>query len=318
MNRLGWLESHQIGCYLLALALGTGVGLAVPRASALETIITPVLACLLYATFLAVPFAQLRTALRDLRFTLTVVLLNFVFGPVVVLGLSRFVADRPALLIGVLLVLLAPCIDYVIVFTGQAGGAKDRLLAATPLLMLLQMLLLPVYLWFGAGPEAAGLIQPRPFIEAFCWLILLPMGAAWLTQAAGERPAVLRWRNFSDRAMIPLMLITLFAVSASQITRLTSRLDELAPAVPIFVCHAAVMTGIGWAVGRLARLDVPARRAVVFTGVTRNSLVVLPLALALPETLGLSPAVVVTQTLVELLVLIGLLRLVPRMIPAGS
>ena len=43
---------------------------------------------------------------------------------------GTFVADEPALLFGVLLVLLTPCIDYVIVFSGLAGGASDRLLAA--------------------------------------------------------------------------------------------------------------------------------------------------------------------------------------------
>ena len=41
-------------------------------------------------------------------------------------------------------------------------------------------------------------------------------------------------------------------------------------------------------------------RALVFTGATRNSLVVLPLALALSAAFDLRPDVVVTQTLVEL------------------
>lgn len=35
------------------------------------------------------------------------------------------------------MVLLTPCIDYVIVFSGLAGGSSDRLLAAAPVLMLL-------------------------------------------------------------------------------------------------------------------------------------------------------------------------------------
>ena len=77
------------------------------------------------------------------RFLAGLLVLNFAIVPVVVYGLSRFVADDQALLLGVLLVLLAPCIDYVIVFSGLAGSAHDRLLAAAPLLMLVQMLLLP-------------------------------------------------------------------------------------------------------------------------------------------------------------------------------
>ena len=45
--------------------------------------------------------------------------------------------------------------------------------------------------------------------------------------------------------------------------------------------------------------------------ITRNSLVVLPLALALPAEFALAPAVVVTQTLVELAGMVVLTRVVP-------
>lgn len=47
--------------------------------------------------------------------------LNFVVVPVV-FGLTHFIAGDQGLLLGVL---LTPCIDYVIVFTGLAGGASD-------------------------------------------------------------------------------------------------------------------------------------------------------------------------------------------------
>ena len=43
-----------------------------------------------------------------------------------------------------------------------------------------------------------------------------------------------------------------------------------------------------------------AARAVIFSGATRNSLVVLPLALVLPDHLALAALVIMTQTLVEL------------------
>ena len=56
---------------------------------------------------------------------------------------------------------------------------------------------------------------------------------------------------------------------------------------------------------------------MVFTGVTRNSLVVLPLALAAADGSGLVPLAVVTQTLVELLVMVALVWLVPRLVPAA-
>ena len=106
---------------------------AVAHPAELTTI--PILGLLLYATFLSVPFAKIGQAFRDWRFLSTVLVVNFVLVPIVVFLLSRIVAHDQVLLVGVLFVLLTPCVDYVIVFTGIAGGAKERLLAAAPLLM---------------------------------------------------------------------------------------------------------------------------------------------------------------------------------------
>src|SRR5690606_13992087 len=138
---------HQVALYLSALAAGAALGLGWRGAAGLAVLVEPVLALLLYATFLAVPFDRLREAFADRRFLGVVAALNFVVVPLVAFGWSRLVADDRVLLIGVLFVLLAPCIDYVIVFTGLAGGSREKLLAATPLLMVGQVLLLPVFLW---------------------------------------------------------------------------------------------------------------------------------------------------------------------------
>jgi arsenite efflux pump ACR3 and related permeases (arsenite efflux pump ACR3 or related permease) len=56
------------------------------------------------------------------------------------------------------------------------------------------------------------------------------------------------------------------------------------------------------------------RLALAFSGTTRNSLVVLPLALALPDSMGMAPIAVVAQTLVELVVMAIGVRLLPRLI----
>jgi len=315
-----WLERHQVALYLLALIAGGVLGLGVPAvAEPAEAAINPVLVLLLYATFLAVPVRRIVDAVRDWRFLATIGALNFLLVPLVVWLLTRPIADDRVVLVGVLFVLLAPCIDYVIVFTGLAGGASERLLSATPVLMLVQMVALPLYLWLFVGADVLESVEPGPFLEAFLLLILLPLTAAAVTQwvASGSgRPA--RAANAVDAvfsaAMVPLMMATLAVVVASQIHGVASRWDTLAKVVPVYLAFAVVMTLIGALVGRLARQDAAARRATVFTGVTRNSLVVLPLVLALPDDYQLAPLVVVTQTLVELLVMVALVRLVPRMV----
>ncbi|MGM7667130.1 arsenic resistance protein [Microbacterium sp. A93] len=304
------MERHQVPLYLAALLAGAGVGLGVPAvAGPAGLAVTPVLGLLLYTTFLAVPFRQLGHAFREPRFLITVLLVNFVLVPIVAFGLSRFVAQDRVLVVGVLFVLLTPCVDYVIVFTRLAGGAADRLLAATPLQMLLQLLLLPVYLRLMVGEQFARVVELGPFVEAFVVLIALPALAAWLTQLAAARWRAGRVLEQGGAAgMVPLMMATLAVVVAAQMHDVGAHLGGLVTVVPVFVAFAGVMLGLGSAAGRVAGLAVPDRRAVVLSGVTRNSLVVLPLVLALPAGFELAPLVVVTQTLVELVVMVALVR----------
>lgn len=312
------MEDHQILLYLAAIAIGAGAGLVLPGAEHLEVGINPVLGLLLYATFLGVPFAAIGRAVRDVRFLGTVLVLNFVVVPVVVFVLSRFVAGDPPLLFGVLLVLLTPCIDHVIVFSGLAGGASARLLAAAPLLMLVQILLLPVYLLLFIGPTGVAAVEIGPFVEAFLVLIVLPLVAAAATQALAKRARIgQRVEGLMQGLMVPLMMATLFVVVASQAGAVAENVSRLILLVPIYGAFLVVMAVLGMIAGKITRLDVPSRRALVFSGATRNSLVVLPLALALPPDLGLAPVVMVTQTLVELVGMIIYVRAVPALIPTA-
>lgn len=310
-----WWDRHQVALYLAAIVGGGVVGSLAPVvAPGLSLAITPVLGLLLFATFLSVPLIDVARSLRDLRFLGTVVVVDFVVAPVVAFGLSRLVADDRGLLVGVLLVLLTPCIDYVIVFTGLAGGARDRLLAAAPVLMLLQIVLLPVYLLVFAGGETVATIDLRPFVEAFVFLIVVPLAAAAVVQALARRQRVgVRAMAVTADAMVPLMLLTLFVVVGSQIAAVGGEAVSLVRLLPVYVGFLAVMLVVGLVAGRMSRLDVPATRAVVFSGATRNSLVVLPLALALPPALSIAPLAVVTQTLVELVGMVVFVWLVPRL-----
>lgn len=315
-----WMESHQVSLYLAGLVLGGVVGLSTPAvAGPAELAIQPVLALLLYATFLGIPFARIGGAFRDGRFLSTILAVNFLLVPPIVWLLTRIVAHDRVLLVGVLFVLLTPCIDYVLVFAGLAGADVHWLLAATPLLMLVQMVLLPLYLWLFVGPGFVDAVEFDPFVRAFVLLIALPLVAAALTQfvaGRGERARAARaLEQGASAAMVPLMVATLALVVASQISAVSERLGALVQVVPVYVAFATVMVPVGMAAGRLAGLDVPGRRAIAFSGATRNSLVVLPLVLALPTAFDLAALVVVTQTLVELVAMVVLVRLVPRLIP---
>ncbi|MCK2142883.1 bile acid:sodium symporter, partial [Streptomyces sp. WAC00276] len=184
------MEVHQVAVYVGAMVAGALVGWAAPGiAPGLEHAVNPVLGALLFVTFLQVPAAELFRSLRDGRFLAAVLVVNFLVVPLVVAAVFVLLPADQAVRIGVLLVLLCPCVDYVIVFSGLAGGSSRRLLAATPLLLVAQMVLLPGFLYLFMGAELAEVVDVGPFVEAFLVLIVIPLALAWTVQGwAARRP----------------------------------------------------------------------------------------------------------------------------------
>lgn len=314
---VAWMERHQVPVYLAAMAVGAGIGLVTPGLGiGLDHAINPVLGVLLYVTFLQVPAAELLLSLRDGRFLGAALVVNFLVVPLVVAAMFSFLPADQAVRLGVLLVLLTPCVDYVIVFCGLAGGASRRLLAATPLMLILQMLLLPVFLILFMGSELADVVDIEPFVEAFIVLIVIPLTMAWLTQAWVQRHrSGVVVNEAAGTVMVPLMALTLLVVVASQVPKIGGNFGVVAQVVPFYVGFLLVMALAGRVVARVFRVDPLGGRAIVFTGATRNSLVVLPLALALPDAYAIAAVVIVTQTLIEVIGMVIYVRAVPRLLP---
>lgn len=119
---LASLTRHQVLWYLIAIGAGALIGLGLPGASPLAAAaITPCLIALLFVTFLDIPFDAVRDSFTDVRFLGAVALANFLIVPPVVAGLHAVIPLSDELVIPVLIVLLTPCIDYVLVFTRLAG-----------------------------------------------------------------------------------------------------------------------------------------------------------------------------------------------------
>lgn len=306
-------DRFQIPLYILALSIGAVVGLQFPSAaSVFEAGINPTLMALLYATFLGIPLTRIQEGLQDLKFLALLLAVNFLAVPLVAFVLSRFIAADEALLMGFLLVILAPCVDYVIVFSGLAGAAHSKLLTATPILMLAQMVLIPIFLTLFIGPETLGAITLGPFFEAFLLLIIIPLISAAITQwIAGKWQVGRGITSASESLMVPLMMLTLFLVVASQIATLRGQYFHIMQVIPLYAAFLLIMLPIGIGVSRLGGLGVGETRALVFSGATRNSLVVLPLALSLPPGFEVVPVVIVTQTLVELIGMVIYVRFIP-------
>lgn len=111
------------------------------------------------------------------------------------------------------------------------------------------------------------------------------------------------------------MALTLFVVIASQISKILDYAYLLLLIIPIYIAYMLIVPFIGLLISKHFKLSTDAARAIIFSGGTRNSLVVLPLALALPNEIStLVAATIVTQALVEIFGELFYIKLIPKII----
>jgi len=278
-----------------------------------EALLWPLLVLLLYATFVQVPLLHLSAAFRDHRFSAAMLLGNFVVLPALVWAMLQWLPDDPALRLGVLLVLLVPCTDWFITFSQLGGGNVPRAIAATPVNLLLQLLLLPAYLYLMARTELAASLSPAQVWPALL-VVLIPLAMAALTErwieARRERAPLrerLAWWP------VPLLAGVVFLIAGAQVGAVRGALGLMPVVVPLFVVFlllaAPVAKLLAWGFG----LPADRGRTLAFSFGTRNSFVVLPFALTLPSGWEVAAVVIVVQSLVELFGMVFYLWWVPRL-----
>lgn len=179
---------------------------------------------------------HVRDAFRDGRFVLAILLGNFVLIPLLVGLALRVLPDDPALHLGVLLVLLVPCTDWFITFTQLGRGCTARAIAVTPLNLLLQLLLLPVYLWLMLpAADFSAALETEEILPAALALIGAPLVAAALTERWIEAiPARTGWRERLAWWPVPLLAVVVFLIAGAQVGTVRAAGPVLLTVLPVF------------------------------------------------------------------------------------
>jgi len=297
-----FMENYQIFIYFITILIAILITFFTPNTSSFEAFINPALAFMLFVTFLQVPILQLQKALKKTKFILALLFSNFILIPIFVFILVLFLPNNPLLKLGVLLVLLSPCVDYVVTFSHLGKANSQLLLASTPILLIVQMLLLPVYISIFLGSEVSNLVKIAPFIEAFIFLILIPLFLASFFQIFSTKSILLKKTlDIFNIFPVPATAFVLLVVILAVVSRLSQAINDILYIIPIYIAFAIIAPIIGFSIGKIFKFQVKDKSAIAFSTATRNSLVILPLALAIPNALPLLPAVIVTQTFIELI-----------------
>lgn len=308
------IEHNQVNIYAVTIIIAVAIGLSFPAVHILNDALPLALGILMYSMFLQIPFTDLKASFSNRRFMTALLISNYILVPLLVFLLIQFLPNQPAIIFAVLLVLLTPCIDYVIVFTQIGKGDAKLMLASTPLLFITQILLLPIYIWLMLGKGFLSSLSILPFVESFLFLIVIPFLAAILVQTFSAKNSIIHiTHEISNWLPVPFMAIVLFTIIASQITPITLHYEQIIQVVPIYIAFMVLMFPLNLLVGKLFKLKSESKRTLIFSAGTRNSLAVLPFALALPiDMILITTSIIVTQTIVELIGELVYVKLTPK------
>ncbi len=278
---MSFIEKAQSLIILTAVVAGIALGHISVIAQNAASFILPLLMLMLIGVFLHVPLHDFKNAFQFSRIAIASLVINFAWTPLFAWLLGwLFLSDHPALWVGFLMLMVTPCTDWYLVFTGISRGNLPFSTALLPLNLVLQLLFLPVYLFILAGAvvpinlglilKSIGLVLLLPFITAniLRYLIFRYRSNCWLYQR------VLPLVQIPQIVLLALAIVAVFASEGQTIMqRPQLMLHLLLPVLLFFGCNLA----LSFVVSYLLKSNYENFVSLSYTVLARNS----PIALAI-------------------------------------
>lgn len=290
-----------------AAVAGLGLGLWLPIADLAGALVLPALMLMILAVFVQVDAAQIRDVRRARTVVIASLVLNFIATPALAWALGAgLLGDSPDLRIGLLLLLVTPCTDWYLVFTGLARGHMGVATALLPINLILQLVLLPVYVLLLGGQ--AAMVEASVLLEAVALVLVVPLIGAWLLRSGARRFRDLRWRDTylispASKAVLPLLYIAVCAMFAWQAVTVTDHIGNLTALLVPLLLFFVIAPTLAIGTSRLLRLPADQRVTLTMTTVARNSPIALAIAVAAFPDRPLIAIALVAGPLLELPVL---------------
>jgi Arsenite efflux pump ACR3 and related permeases len=170
---MGFLDKYQTLIIFAAIPIGLLLGQIDIIEQYAENFVTPFLFIMLFGAFLNIPLKDFRKAFKNTRFSATVILVNFIWTPILVWLLGKtFLSGSPILQIGFIMLMVTPCTDWYLIFTGMAKGNVPLSATVLPVNLVLQVILLPIYLLIFGG--ISGTVDIHSVLISVLIMLILP------------------------------------------------------------------------------------------------------------------------------------------------
>ena len=201
------------------------------------------LCLILFGLFLEVDMNELKNSFKNVKFTSTSLIINFLWTPLFgyFLG-SLFLKGNVDVLIGFFMLILTPCTDWYLVFTKMAKGDFTLSLSILPINLVLQIILLPIYLmiFFSSG----NTMDYSQLAYSLLIVIVIPFVAAQIVKFILNANLKEKATNLFTSLQIWFLSLAVFCIFASQgellFDNLNSVLTIFIPLILFFIANVII------------------------------------------------------------------------------
>ena len=201
------------------------------------------LCLMLFGLFLEVDMNELKNSFKNVKFTSTSLIINFLWTPLFgyFLG-SLFLKGNVDVLIGFFMLILTPCTDWYLVFTKMAKGDLTLSLSILPINLVLQIILLPIYLmiFFSSG----NTMDYSQLAYSLLIVIVIPFVAAQIVKFILNADLKEKATNLFTSLQIWFLSLAVFCIFASQgellFDNLNSVLTIFIPLILFFIANVII------------------------------------------------------------------------------
>lgn len=282
---------------LIMMVLGLFLGQYEWLADMTTVSVVPLLMLLLFLIFLDVPFREISSSVKNYKFNFLSLAVNFIWTPVLAYILGyMFLSDQPVLWLGLVMLLVTPCTDWFIIFTNIAGGNTVLSTTILPVNFILQIILLPVYIYVFFGVfewVSPGIIFSMiltlliPLILAMVMKMIFP---AWhLSRLSSWNPVILG--------------LAVLSIFASEREVLFGNLNLLQMILIPIMLFFVINFFLGNFAARMFKFDYPDTVSLVMTTMARNSPLALAIAVVVFDEMPIITLALIIGPLIEIPVL---------------
>lgn len=201
------------------------------------------LCLMLFGLFLEVDMNELKNSFKNVKFTSTSLIINFLWTPLFgyFLG-SLFLKGNVDVLVGFFMLILTPCTDWYLVFTKMAKGDLTLSLSILPINLVLQIILLPIYLmiFFSSG----NTMDYSQLAYSLLIVIVIPFVAAQIVKFILNADLKETATNLFTSLQIWFLSLAVFCIFASQgellFDNLNSVLTIFIPLILFFIANVII------------------------------------------------------------------------------